>query len=311
MIFTIALIAVAVLLLTAVPGYLLVKRKMVSEDCIVGFSKVLLFVTQPCLAIYTFKSTEFSLEKLAQIGIFALLALGIHAVMLLGSFLVLRKGYKKAIYRIMTISNTFGNCAFFGIPIIEALLPESASDLIIYTTVYAVVMNLLGWTVASAIISQDTKHISLKKIIFNPTTLGAIAALTLFVLEIPIQKDLFSMLTTTARMATPLSMLIMGMRLGTMKLGAMFTNIKVYITVAVKQILMPLIAFAAILFLPVSSEVKCTFFIICACPAASVVLNFAELVGEGQKEAANIVLFGTILSILTLPVIMLLLPYLS
>ena len=119
------------------------------------------------------------------------------------------------------------------------------------------------------------------------------------------------MLTTTARMATPLSMLIMGMRLGTMKLGAMFANIKVYITVAVKQILMPLIAFAVILFLPVSSEVKCTFFIICACPAASVVLNFAELVGEGQKEAANIVLFGTILSILTLPVIMLLLPYLS
>ena len=310
MIFTIALIAVAVLLLTAVPGFLLIKCKIINEDCTVGFSKILLYVTQPCLAIYTFKSTEYSLSKLADIGVFALLTLGIHAIMLLSSFLIFRRSYKKVIYRIITISNTFGNCAFFGIPVIEALLPESAPDLIIFTTVYALVMNVLGWTVGSAIISQDTKYITLKKIFINPAIIGTFTALILFIFEIPIQKDLFSMITATARMATPLSMLIMGMRLGTMSLKSMFTDIKVYFTVAVKQIVMPLIAFAALLALPISPEVKCTFFIICACPAASIVLNYAEIVGEGQKEAANIVLFGTILSIVTLPVIMLLLPFL-
>ena len=156
----ISLLAVGVLLLVAVPGYIIVKRKMVSVECIPGFSKVLLFVCQPCLAIYSFMELDFTLQTLANLGIFALLIILIHAIMLGGSYLVLRKRCEEPIYRIITIGTTFGNCAFFGIPVIEALMPEVASEVIVYTTVYAVVMNVLGWTVGSAIISRDAKYIS-------------------------------------------------------------------------------------------------------------------------------------------------------
>ena len=73
---------------------------------------------------------------------------------------------------------------------------------------------------------------------------------------------------------------------------------------------MPLVAFLAVFFIPLPTEVKATFFIICACPTASIVLNFSELIGEGQREAASMVLLSTILSIATLPVMVLLLPLL-
>jgi hypothetical protein len=53
--FSVALIAVSVLLLIAAPGYILMKRKMLSESCIPGFSKVLLFVCQPCIAVFSFR----------------------------------------------------------------------------------------------------------------------------------------------------------------------------------------------------------------------------------------------------------------
>jgi predicted permease len=43
-----------------------------------------------------------------------------------------------------------------------------------------------------------------------------------------------------------------------------------------------------------------------ACPVASVVLNFAEMLGEGQETAANLMLLGTSLSVLTIPVMVLL-----
>jgi hypothetical protein len=120
-----------------------------------------------------------------------------------------------------------------------------------------------------------------------------------------------NMIGVTGRMATPLSMVIMGMRLGTMKMSALFKDIKVYITVAVKMLVMPLIAFAFVYFLPISSGMKMVFYIVSACPSASVVLNFSELVGEGQKEAASMVLSSTILSVITMPVMMLLLPLLG
>ena len=311
MIFQITLTAVLVLLLTAVPGYLLIKKKMISEDCLSGCSKILLYVSQPCLAVYTFRSTSFSVEKLANIGILALLTAFLMLLMLGCAFVILRKRYEKPIYRIITIGTTFANCAFFGIPIIEAILPESAADLILYTTVFAVVMNIVGWTIGAAIIAQDARYMSAKKIFLNPATIGLAVALVIFIFGIPLQKDLESMITTTARMATPLSMLIMGMRLGTIKLPSLFTDYRVYLTVLVKQTVMPLLAFALVFFLPIPKDIAMTFFIVSACPAASVVLNFAEIIGEGQREAANIVLLGTILSVATLPVVMLLLPLLG
>lgn len=311
MVFKIALIATAVLLLAAVPGYILMKRKMLDESCISGFSKILLFVCQPCLAVYTFTSATLSLEKLIEVGIFAALTAVIFLIVLGGAYLFLHKKYSEPIYRIVTIATTFANCAFFAIPIIEALLPEISEEVIIFTTAFAVVMNVIGWTLGAAIISGDARYISLKKIFLNPAMIGTVVAVLIFVSRIPIEGDLRNMIVTTARMSTPLSMIIMGMRLATMDIRSLFTDLRVYLTVAVKQIVMPLIAFLLVFRLPISSEVKQTFFIICACPVASVVLNFAEIVGAGQREAAKMLLLGTLLSVVTLPPMMLLLPLLA
>lgn len=313
MIFTVTLGAVGVLLLLAAVGYLLFKSKILGEDAIKSFSKILVYVCQPALAIYTFKSTEFSLQKLAEIGIFAALCVAINATVLTSAYFIYRKKSKEnPIYRIMTIATTMSNCAFFGIPIIEAILPDTSDDLIIFTTVFSLVMNIIGWTVGSAIISGDTKYISVKKIFLNPAFLGFAAAMLLFVLEIPIDRapTLFSALVATAKMATPISMMVMGMRLSTMKLSELWGDVRVYLTIFIKQMVFPLIAFVMVWLLPVSSDVARTFYIVCATPVASVVLNYSEIVGVGEKEAANTVLLGTMLSIITLPVMMLLLPLL-
>ena len=312
MIFTIALGAVLVLLLMAAVGYILAKCRVFGGNITSDLSKILVYVCQPALAIYTFKSTEYSLEKLTNVGIFALLVLVINVLVMGVSYVIFRRKSKNPIYRIMTIATPMANCAFFGIPIIEAILPNEASDLILYTTVFSVIMNIIGWTIGSAIISQNLKYISVKKMITNPALLGAVAALILFVFEIPIENltSVFSLITSCAKMATPLSMIIMGARLATMDIPSMFNDARVYLTIAIKQFAMPLVAFAMVYFLPLPAEIAKTFFIICACPVASVVLNYSEIVGAGQKEAAKMVLVVTILSVITLPIMMLLLPLL-
>lgn len=309
-VFFIAFVAVLVLLCAAVPGFLLVKCGKVSDHFASDLSKLLLYVGMPCLSVYTFASTDFSLEKLRDIGIFALLTFVMLALMLGGAYLILRKRLEAPLNRIMIIATTFANCSFFGIPIIEALLPDIAADIVIYTTVFAVVMNITGWTIGVAIISGDARFVSFKKAVLNPAALGLLVALPIFIFEIPIQADFLSMITISARMTSPLSMIIMGMRLATMDMRSIFLNAKIYLTVGVKQLLMPALAGLLLFALPISLEVKQTFFIMCACPVASVVLNYSEMVGAAQKEAAGALLLGTMLSILTLPLMMLLLPLL-
>jgi predicted permease len=139
--------------------------------------------------------------------------------------------------------------------------------------------------------------------------IGAAVAVLIFVLGIDFPKEINGMIEYTARMATPLSMIVMGMRLGTMDIKRVFLDIRVYMTIAVKQFLMPLIAFLVIMLFPdLDIGLRRTFFITCACPIASIVLNFSEIIGEGQEAGANLVLVSTIMSIVTLPIMMLMLP---
>ena len=306
--FLVALGAVAVLLAAAVPGYVLKKKNMVSEDTMPALSKILLYVCTPCLSIYTFKNATFSMEMLGNIGIFSLLALIVQIVMLGIAYLLFRRKMKHPLYRIMTIACSLGNCAFFGIPILEALYPETASGLLIYTSVYAIIMNVIGWTLGAAIISQNLQYVSIKKIFLNPATVALVLAIPFFVFEIPLPESLDSMVSLIGRMATPISMLIMGMRLATTDFKRMFTTKQIYISILMKQLLMPLVCLLMVAFLPVDSGMKAVLYIICCCPVASVVLNFSEILGEGQKEAASAVLLSTILSIATLPVMTLLIP---
>ena len=311
-VFLLAVSSVAMLLVVAAIGFLFIKRDMMKSDVMSAFSKILLYVCQPCLAIYSFSILEYSLETLKNIGIFALAVAVIHVVMLGGAYLVMRRKSAKAIYRIITIATTFSNCAFFGIPVIEALLPEVASELIVYTSIYAIVMNLFAWTVGSAIIANDLKYISVKNIFINPSMISIAVALLLYVLRFNMPDAALSMITTMGRMATPISMFVMGMRLATMDMRKLFSDYRVYLTVAVNQVLMPLLVFSAMYFLTfLDPYLRRTLFIISACPVASIVLNYSEVIGEGQREAANIVLLSTILSIVTLPFIMLLLPLIN
>ena len=313
MTFRITFVAVAVLLLVAAVGYLLSKGRAVGERASADLSKILVYVSQPCLAVYTFMSTEYSVQKLVDIGIFALFVLAIHVIIMGVSYLVLRKKCKDPVYRIMTVATTMANCAFFGIPILEAIFPDVSDDLIIYTVVFAVVMNVIGWTIGSAIISQNVKYISVKKLLTNPALIGATVAMILFVTQTPITEaqTLFSTITITAKMSTPISMLVMGMRLASMKISDVFTDYRVYMTVAVKQFVMPLVAFLLAYAFHLDVWLARSFFIISACPTASVVLNYSEIVGAGQKEAASAVLVSTILSIVTLPIMTLMLPLIS
>lgn len=310
-IFLVVLIAVGALLLTALPGYAFIKTKVFGEDAIPIFAKLLLFVCQSSLVIYTFLTTPFSVDMLKNIGLFMIGAILIHAVMLIGACLILRKKFDNVTARISTIATTFANSAFFGIPIIEAVMGDSASTLIIYTIVYATVMNLLGWTAGSAIISKSRKYISVKKLFINPYMITVIISLPLFIFSLSLPSQIENMIMILGKMTTPLSMIIIGMRLATSEMKEVFGNVKIYATALVKLAVMPLIAFCIIYFFPLPPEAKQTFYIICACPTASIVLNFSEIIGEGQKEAAASVLLSTILSVAVLPIMMLMLPLLA
>lgn len=300
------------MLITAVPGYILVKVKAIKPDNIPSFSKVLMFVCQPALTLYSFNKADFGKKLGINLIIFFAVITVIQLVFIGIFFLIFRKKSDDIRYRVATVATTLSNCSFLGVPLLEAVFPDSP-NVAAYSMMYFLSMNILGWTVICAIITRDRKYISVKQVFVNPAFLSMVVAVPLFVCGFKISAEngqffgqLENIINILGKMTTPLCMLIMGMRLATVSFKALFTDLLQYLSVAVNQIVFPLVVLGVLYLLHVDKELMLCMYVMSACPVASVVQNYAELVGEGQGTAANTVLLGSIFSILTLPVLALL-----
>ena len=166
-------------------------------------------------------------------------------------------------------------------------------------------MNILMWTLVSFIITRDRRYISLKKVFVNPSVIAMGVALVLFFGRIRITGQISDMVTTLSRMSTVLCMLILGMRLAVVPFKPIFTSKLQYMAVALKLFVFPLFALAVCSLLPVERNFVLSIYIICCAPTGNLVLSFAEILGEGQDTAANVVLLSTLLSMITIPLMLL------
>ncbi|MCI9291532.1 MAG: hypothetical protein HFE32_07050 [Clostridia bacterium] len=310
--FKTTLIMVGIMLAYAVPGYIIIKAKAVKSDHIASFSKLLMYVCQPALTLYSFNKADFS----KQLGINLLIFLGIITLvqlLFIGVFyLIFIKKMQDVRYRVTTVATTLSNCSFLGVPLLEAIFPNSP-NVAVYSMMYFLSMSLLGWTLVSAIITRDKKYISVKKILINPATLSIVISLPFFFTGFKIGFEngellgqIGNMIDILGKMTTPLCMLVLGMRLATVKVKNLFNNWQQYLAVFVNQVIFPLFTLGILMLFKVDTELRWCMFIMCACPVAAVVQNYAEILGEGQDVAANMVLLGTLSSIVTLPLMALL-----
>lgn len=305
-------ILVAIMLAYAIPGYVLIKSKAVKPDSISAFSKLLMYGCQPLLTLYSFNKADFSKELVINLLIFLAIIIVLQLIFIGVFYLIFSKKMEDVKYRIINVATTLSNCSFLGVPLLEALFPES-QNVAAYSMMYFLSMNMLGWTLVSAIITRDRKDISVKKIILNPATISIVVALPFFItgFKIGANNEIFpdnylliqleNAITIMGKMTTPLCMIIMGMRLATIKVPTLFKNPWVYFSIAINQIVFPLFVYGVLTLLGIEDEPKKCMFIMSACPIASVVLNYAEILGQGQEMAANMVLLGAMASIITLP----------
>ena len=307
--FLITLTTVALMLAYAAPGFLVVKTKLVKEESISAFAFVLMYICQPCLVIYSFNQVDFSKSVCIEMIIaFAVIFAVITTFIFIFFFLFKKKATLDNKYRIFTMATAFPNCAFFGIPILESLLPDHP-EVIAFSTVYFVVMNIIGWTIGCYVITGDKKYMKVKKIVLNPAVLSLLVAIPLFIFKIKLgDGKINTFFTTFAKMTTPLCMLIMGMRLATTEIKPIFANLTQYIICIIKQSIFPLFMLLCMWFIPtdvLSIPVKQAIYIMSCCPVAIIIQTYAEMLGHCQKEAVNTVLLSTISCIITMPLMML------
>ncbi len=321
--FLTTLFNVLMVLIYAIPGFILIKTKMAKADHLKTLSTILVYVFSPCMVLYAFQGVERSKELSIKMILFLIVTLIVQMIIVGLAYFVIKLKDKNKLddeqYKpnnLPMIGVALGNVGFFGLPIIKAVLPGHP-EAMIYSTVFVISMNFIAFTIGAYAISGNKKYISIKPIFLNPTTITAVVALILFLFNFKFEKSfgdfgpvLNDGITLMGKMTTPVSMIILGMRLATADLKYLFGHISVYIVALVKLVVFPLLSYLLVRFLPgayFDTAFKSSILILCACPCASIILNIAEMIGGEQKYAADMVLLSTMMSLITMPLVLLVL----
>jgi predicted permease len=295
------------------PGYILKKKKMLAEDSVGSLVNILMYVALPFLTFSSFLKKSYEPELLRNMGITLVLAVFLLIAVYFISRLCFSFTKEDPARRACLTAGYLNNCSFMGIPVMLAFFPND-SEPIMYIAVFSAVFNFLVWTLGVYTITGDKKHINLKNGLANPPTIALLLAMPFFFLKVPMAPYIMSTVDFLGNMTSPLSMMVIGIRLADINLGDLFNSAKVYLAVFIKLIIAPLFTFAVLLllrlFVPIDRMLFITIYAVMAMPCASSVILFSELFGGDSGTAVKCILLSSILSVLTIPVLMLLTDFL-
>ena len=306
--FSVTLGNVALTLAYLLGGYFLRRIRKVQPAHMGSVSAILLYLCGPCMFVNALISLDASTELSLRMLWFFLFTLISEILFMLLIFLLLGRRRKEFAWRIAVLASLMGNVGFFGLPIVRAVFPE-APEAAAYSCIFCVSMNILAWTIGVFFLTDDRRYMSLRAAVVNPTVLSVLAGFALYLLSakhwLPaVVQDGFR---TVGSMSTPLCMFVLGIRLSTMRFRDLFDRPTVWFAVVGKLLIFPLFSYAVVLLLPLPEVFRASILILSATPCASIILNLAEIHQHGQDLAANCALLSTLLSVVTIPLLSLLL----
>ena len=311
---------VLILFILIALGFALGKGKMLNDGGVKCINDIVIYVVNPCLIISAFQRPFET--ALLQGFINALIGGAIaHTVSLVLAILVFRK-QEEASRKVLRFASVFSNCGFMCFPLLQSLFsdkPELLSEIMIYGAVIIAIFNLLTWTFGVYIMTGDKKQVSFKQIVLNPVIIALVIGFLLFVVlqkplvDIAPQNSFIDKVLTKfmqsmnffAEMVTPCSMIVIGIRLANVNLKQLFMDKLAYTSAFLKLVVMSFVSMLTVAFLPFDNTVKYAVFFLLSMPSAANTAMFSVKFGGDSDFAAVTVLLSTVLSVLTIPLMFL------
>lgn len=303
----------------AVPGIILVKSKLLKINESLVLSKVLTYVGMPFLIL----SSTISIDLTNSFAKTAITAVVFCVIITFAFFfltvLLTAKEKEEKKRGVMRFAMTFSNNGFLGIPLAMTVFKDNPF-IVSVAVVFNIINNIMLYTMGAYLISGDKSKISFKKAVINPVVIAFAVGIILNL--VGIKKYIPEVVTFSdglKNIVTPLSMMILGIKLADVPIKSLFNSKTVYYVSLIKLIVMPVVSVAlgvlVIKALNIELDAIYAFFIAFAVPTASLATTFADQFGGDTHSAVTCTLGSTILSIFTTPVLFyllnLIIPYIN
>ncbi len=291
----------------AVPGYLLVKCKELTQAQSGALSKLLMYVGMPFLILTNSIKIDFNGELLLIMGVVALVGIAaIFATFFVSKPLTDMEKQEKT-KGMMRFCAVFPNSGFLGIPLAMAVF-GAGSKVLTVVIILNIITNVLMYTLGIYLVSGDKSAISLKKAFLNPVLIAFIVGIIVNLLKVKdYVPEIVTYSTHFSNLVTPISMTILGMKMGGINFADLFKSWKTYYVSALKLIAFPLVIVAFVLAIKmawstITMDVIFGFFIAFATPTAGLASTFSDNYDGDTENAVAFTLGTTLLSVITIPV---------
>ena len=295
-------------------GYALMKMKLLPDNTNTVLSKLENLLFLPALMLSTFMGS-FTTEMLAVSGKLLFLSFCLEMLVIplaiLGARLCFKGDYLR---KIATYGLSFSNFGFMGNAVMQALFPEIFLEYSVFTLPLWIIIML--WGVPYLLISDSSdKKLTLKarlKPLLNPMIIcmliGMVLGLTGVAAVLP--TSICDVITVTGSCMSPIAMLLTGITVAKTSLPLLLKKPRVYILTGIRLLLFPLLFIGIFAFIPKGSIITETF-LICAAASLAMPLGLNTIVvpgayGKDTTDAASMALISHILSIITIPIIFML-----
>ncbi len=293
---------VGILAILMAVGYIASRVKVINENESRSMTALLTNISLPALILSAF-NIGYSKDTLKGVVIIFVLSIVIHLVAALIGKIAFMK-YPKAKNRVLRFGNVFANSGFMGVPFVYALFGK---DALLYGSVYTIPFHILMWTYGEPLLKEKKEKVTILNIFKNPAMIAIVIGMMLFVSNISLPNVMAIPISMLSALTLPLAMLILGEKISKMKLKEAILDKDIYYSSFIKLIVVPLVIFLILKPIDIDPLIKNIIIIMQSLPAAVLTVVLAEKHNGDVELASKFSVASHILSILTIPLISLLL----
>ena len=291
----------ALLVMLLALGYLCARLKLVGPEFNKGLSKLVInvFLAGMILSSVINKKLEMTGGDVA----FGLLMMTLSMLICVGigwlSPTLLRiKDGDKGMYRILA---AFMNNGFMGFPLVAAVYGENT---VFFASLSNIPFNLLLYTVGVMLLQKGDKStkFSIKSVI-NVPIVATLIAFVIFIFEIPMPKLVDDVADTLSAATVPLSMMCVGLSLGSVSLKEALLQPRLYGISLVRLLICPLAVWLVLRIFITNPVILGTIVLLSACPSAIICTILGIQYGRDGVESSEAIFISTMLSMITIPLL--------
>lgn len=278
-------------------GYFLRKFNIISKESRKSITDLVIYIILPANIIYSFM-----IEMNSQILRSSIEILIVSIVIQLccsfcGKYFFIKESVKRqSVLRYGTICS---NAGFMGSPLVQGLY---GLDGLLFASIYLIPQRIVMWSGGVACFTEAKGKDVVKKVITHPCIIAVFIGMILMITQIKLPGYINISIETLSNCTMALSMIVIGGILAEINFKDVISPITIYFTI-VRLIIIPIIVLVGCLLFDLSPLVIAVATVLAGMPAGSTTAILAEKYNGDSKLAVEIIFLSTIFSLITLPIL--------